>query len=80
MRPINNISVYNERDLKSLKDIWLYEIDGKERIVIKHIVFYEGTGEVKVSLFDYIELVKEITFVNTNDFYSFLAKYSKLPY
>jgi len=80
MRPINNISVYNERDLKSLKDIWLYEIDGKERIVIKHIVFYEGTGEVKVSLFDYIEVVKEITFVNTNDFYSFLAKYSKLPY
>lgn len=77
MRPITNVSIYNERELKSLKNIWLYNIKTKERIIIKHIVFYEGTGEVKVSLMDHVTLVKEIIFANTNEFYNYLSQHSK---
>jgi hypothetical protein len=77
MKPITNISIYNDRDLKSIKNIWLYDIQTKDKIMIKYIVFYEGTGQVKVSLYDHIEIVKEILFENTNSFYSFLSTYSK---
>jgi hypothetical protein len=80
MKGITNISVYNDSDLKSIKNKWLYDIETKKKIMIKYIIFYEGTGEVKVSLYDHIEveMIKEILFANKNDFYSFLSKYSRI--
>jgi hypothetical protein len=80
MRQITNISIYSEKDLKSIKKCWLYHIETKESIFIKYIVHYEGTGEVKISLHDDITIVKEIIFKDTQEFYEYISQYSRTSF
>jgi hypothetical protein len=80
MKAIENISIHNERDLKSIKNIWLYNLKTKERIVIKYIVFYDGTGQVKITIAEGVDNLKEIIFSDKYNFYEYLSNYSKVPY
>lgn len=80
MKPIQNISVHNEREIKAIKNIWLYHIKTKERIVIKYVVFYDGTGEVKLTIADGVDNLKEIMFKDKYEFYEYLSNYSRTSF
>jgi hypothetical protein len=65
-----------EADLKTYKNCWLYHKKTDETIFIRHLVYYEGTNEVKISLFKSANKDDEKIF-KYQEFLNFISNYSK---
>ena len=62
---------------KDYKNCWLYHKNSDERIIIKHIVYFDGSNEVKITLFKDFNNNEEITF-KYHEFISFMSNYIKV--
>jgi len=62
---------------REYKNCWLYHKVTDERIIIKHIVYFDGTNEVKITLFKDLDNNTEITF-KYYEFITFISNYVKV--
>lgn len=59
------------------KNCWLYNNLTGEKIFIKHIVYFEGSNEVKIYLFKDFDNNDELT-LKGHEFINYIANYSKV--
>lgn len=62
---------------KDYKNCWLYHKNSDERIIIKHIVYFDGCNEVKITLFKNLNNNEELSF-KYHEFISFMSNYTKV--
>lgn len=65
-----------ENSFKFYKNCWLFDKKSDSKIFIKHIVYYQGTNEVKIYLFKNLNENEEVTFKYTA-FMDFISNYTK---
>ena len=66
-----------ENRFKQYKNCWLYNKVTIEKIFINHIVYFEGSNEVKIYLFKDFNNNDELTF-KEHEFINYIANYSKV--
>ena len=66
-----------EHSFKEYKNCWLYHKVPDEKIFIKHIVYFDGSNEVKIYLFKNLNTNDELTF-KYHEFITYIADYSKV--